>query len=387
MRSSRRDFFARSAQLGLLLGAGVPLLQACGNKNAAGGKTDPIADGLSPEKGPLKLFNYADYVNPDVIKDFEAKYGVQVEITTFTSDAEAITKLASGGFKVDVHHSASPATVGRLIQGGLLRQLNKSYLPNFSNVLPAFQNPDYDPGAKYTVPYTMFATGVGYRTDRIDRDTVEAKGWDLIWDSAYKGQVEILDDYREGLSLAMLHKGLTDLNTTDAAVIQQAGADLAELVGKVNVKVSIDGYKDIPEGTVTVAHCWNADMMTATGYLPEGTDQSVIGYWYPKDDVGVVNSDCMGVLSNAEHPVLAHLYLDFILDKANAEKNFTSNFYLPAIQGLDADYLIGKGYVPETLRNAILTSTQVEKGLRFLTLPDETDGLWQDTWSKFTAGG
>ncbi len=391
MSTSRRDFLARSAQLGVLLGAGVPLLQACGSKSgSSGGKVDPIADGLKPEKGPLKLFNYADYVNPDVIKAFESKYGVKVEITTFDSDSEAITKLANGAVKVDVHHSASPATVGRLIEGKLLRKLNKTYIPNFTNVLDAFTSPSYDPGSMFTVPYTIFSTGIGYRADRIDAATVEAKGWDLLWDPKYKGQVEIIDDYREGLALAMLHKGLNDvkdLNTSDKAVLEQAGKDLASLVGLVNVKVTIDGYKDIPEGTVTVAQCWNADMLTATGYLPSGVDASVIGYWYPKDDIGVVNSDCMGVMANATNPVLAHLYLDFMLDKANAELNFQTNYYLPAVKGLDADYLISKGYVPENLRNAVLSADQQKKGVPFLTLPEATDTLWQDTWSKFTAGG
>ena len=73
MRSSRRDFLARSAQLGVLLGAGVPLLQACGSSSSSGAVTKPIADGLSPEKGPLRIVNYADYINPDVIADFDEK--------------------------------------------------------------------------------------------------------------------------------------------------------------------------------------------------------------------------------------------------------------------------------------------------------------------------
>eukprot|EP01041_Mallomonas_annulata_P041616 gene41616-65731_t len=78
MRTSRRQFLARSAQLGVLLGAGIPLLNACGGDSGGSGEqsTEPIADGLQPEKGPLRIINYADYVNPEVIANFLSKYTV-----------------------------------------------------------------------------------------------------------------------------------------------------------------------------------------------------------------------------------------------------------------------------------------------------------------------
>ncbi|MGE0140272.1 MAG: PotD/PotF family extracellular solute-binding protein [Ilumatobacteraceae bacterium] len=390
MRSSRRQFLARTAQLGVLLGAGLPILQACGgdDDDAGGGEVkEPIKDGLEPEKGPLKIFNYADYVNPDVVAGFEDKYGVKVEITTFDTDTESIQKLASGAVKVDLQHSVSAASIYKLIDGGLIRQLNKSYIPNFVNVKSQFKDPFYDKGAAYSVPYTMYTTGIGYRADRVDKAEVEERGWDMIWSPQYKGEISILDDSRESLFLAMMHKGLFDPNTTDKAVIDQAGADLSELVGLVNIKVNIEGYKDIPEGSTTIAHTWNGDLIGgALSYLPEGTGPEVLGYWYPADNIGPLGNDCMCVLANAENPVLAHLYIDYLLDKTVSELNFTWNGYLPAIEGLDADYLIGQEYVPENLRNAVLTNEQIDKGLRYLALDPDDELVWEDAWSKFTAG-
>ena len=385
---SRREFLIRSASLAAMLGVGAPLLQACGDDDDdSEGSAEPIADGLEPEAGPLRVFNYADYVNPDVVAAFEEQYGVTVEITTFDVDAEAITKLANGSVEVDLHHSAAPNTLDRLIAGGLLMPLNKSYIPNFANVLDSFNDPWYDPGSTYTVPYTVFSSGIGYRADRIDPAIVEAAGWDILWDPTYKGVTSILDDYREGLAMAMLRKGLTDVNTTDAEVIAQAGADLRELTDLMNIKVNIEGYKDVPEGSTDLAHTWSGDMLAgAYSYLPEGTDASVLGWWYPADGVGVVNNDCMAITANAKNPILAHLYMDFLLDAANAETNFSWNGYLPPIKGLDADYLIEQGYVPENLRSAVLTDEVIAKGLRFEPLPLETDLLWEDEWSRFTAG-
>ena len=399
MRSSRRQFLARSAQLGVLLGAGIPILQACGGDGDGGSSSAPdsgseadgvpaIADALSPEKGPLRLFNYPDYVNPEVVAGFEAKYGVKVEITTFDTDTESIQKLASGAVKVDVQHSVSATTINKLIQGGLVQQLNRSYLTNFANIQDAFLDPFYDKGAKYSVPYTLFTTGIGYRADRVDAAEVAERGWDMIWNGDYQGEISILDDSRESLFLAMMRSGNYDSNTTDRSVIEKAGADLAELIDLVNIKINIEGYKDIPEGATTIAHTWNADLIGgALNFLPDGTGPEVLGYWYPADNIGPLGNDCMCVMANAQSPVLAHLYLDYLMDLQVAELNFTWNAYLPALKGLDADYLIGKGYVPENLRNAVLTTEQINKGLRYLPLAPDDELIWDDVWSKFTAGG
>lgn len=369
-----------------MLGMGVPLLQACGGDDDAGGETEPIKDGLEPEAGPLRVFNYADYVNPDVVAAFEEQYGVTVEITTFDVDSEAISKLATGAVEVDLHHSAAPNSLDRLIAGGLLQPLNKSYLTNLGNILDSFADPWYDRGAVYTVPYTVFSSGIAYRSDRVDPAEVEAQGWDILWNPAYKGVTSILDDYREGLSLAMLRAGITDVNTADPDIITAAGESLKELTDLMNIKVNIEAYKDIPEDATHLAHTWSGDMLAGVWYMPEGTDASVLGWWYPPDGVGVVNNDCMAVTSNAKNPVLAHLYINHLIDSAVAEENFGWNGYLPPIKGLDADYLIANEYAPENLRAAVLTDEIIGKGLRFEPLDVETDNLWQDAWSSFTAG-
>lgn len=389
VRRTRRDFLSRSAQLGVLLGAGVPILQACGGNDKKSTSREPIADGLEPEDGPLRIVNYDAYVNPDVIADFENEYGVDVEITTIFTDTEVVSKIASGAIKVDVQHSMANTSIGNLISGGLLQPLNKSYIPNFANVIQSFNDPFYDPGAKYSVPYTFFGTGIAYRADRIDPGQVEAEGWDTIWNATdFAGQVSILDDEREALVMAMQRRGLFDVNTVDPDVINQALADLTELIDLVNVKVNIEAYHEIPEGTTSVAQTWSADMiLAAAGYLPEGVDASVLGFWHPPVGEYVVTNDSMGVLADAENPVLAHLYLNYLLDNDVSEKNFSWVGYLPALTKLDADYLIGAGYVPEHLRVCVPTKEEVAAGLTFKPLGIDGDALYEEAWSKFNSGG
>ena len=382
IRSTRRELLVGSTRLGLAMACGVPLLQSCGDSASTGAKQSTAIDGgLSPEAGPLRIFNYSDYVNPEVVAAFEAKYGVKVEITTFITDDEAVSKLASGAVDVDLHHSAATSTLFKLIESGLIQPLNKSYITNIGNVVEALRDPYYDKGGIYTVPYTVFATGIGYRADRVEPGQVS---WDTLWDPTYKGVTSLLDDVREGLAVAMMHKGLVDVNTSDAAVIKQAGDDLGQLTDLMNIKVEIEGYHTVPEGSTTVAHTWSGDMLGAINYLPEGTGPEVLGYWAP--DPAIINNDTMCVLTKAKNPVLAHLFIDYLLDLANAETNFTFVGYQPAVTGLGAQELIDKELVPENLRSCVLTNEQIAKGLRFLQLAPEVETLWNDAWSKFLAG-
>jgi spermidine/putrescine transport system substrate-binding protein len=367
----------------LAVACGIPLLQACGDSTSNSRKnTKTIADGLKPEAGPLRIFNYDSYVAPDVITAFEDKYGVKTEITTFTTDDEAITKLASGAIKADLHHSASTSTLFKLVESGLIQPLNKSYLTNFDNIAASLRDPYYDKGSTYTVPYTVFGTGIGYRADRVDAASVS---WDTLWDTKYQGMASILDDVREGLGMAMLRKGHTDVNTGDETIIKQAGDDLAELTNSMHIKVEIEGYHTVPEGVTTVAHTWSGDMINGQYNLPAGTEVTVLGYWQP--DPAVINNDVMCILSSAANPVLSHLYLNFLLDKTNAQTNFGYVGYQPAIEGIGAQELIDAGLVPENLRTCVMTNEQITKGYRFLQLSTDVEALWDDAWSKFRAGG
>ena len=90
----------------------------------------------------------------------------------------------------------------------------------------------------------------------------------------------------------------------------------------------------------------------------------MLAYWQPES--AVVANDTMCVLTKAKSPVLAHLFIDHIIDKANAQTNFEYVGYQPAIEGLGAQELIDAGLVPESLRNCVLSNEQISNGLRYL---------------------
>ena len=348
----------------------------------------PIEPGLEPEAGPLKIYNWIEYIWKKKLKEFGKEYGVEVELSTFYTMDEAVQKISSGAVDYDVFFP-TPDRLGRIVHAQLLQPLNRSYIPNLeANIWPSLQNPFYDQGSQYTVPYTLYTTGIGYRVDKVAQPPdALANPYDIFWDGAYKGGVFLLDDAREAIGMALLRAGIEDVNTADPAQIEQAKADLLELIDLVNVKVSVEDYSKLPEGSATIHQAWSGSMIAAQWYLPSGTDADVLGYWYPPSGGGVIGTDTMAVLKGAKNPVLAHHFLNFMLDEENAYDNFSGfNGYQPPLNTLDPDRLVSDGVVPENLTTAVVRESDFVDGYQLLELPTDGAVAWQNAWAEFKAG-
>ena len=166
----------------------------------------PIKDGLKPEGGTLNVYNYADYIWPGLVKRFEKQFNCKVKIATYNSSDEAAAKLAAGAVDFDVVIGLSANQMVGFIAQQLMQPLTHSYLPNLAkNIWPALQDPFYDRGARYTVPYVVWMDGIGWRNDKIGKDIAGMKvPWDIFWESKpWTGKVGLLDDERDALSMPM----------------------------------------------------------------------------------------------------------------------------------------------------------------------------------------
>jgi len=355
----------------------------------------PIAGGLQPEGGTLNLYNYADYIWPGLVKRFEKQYNCSVKIATYNSSDEAAAKLAAGAVDFDVVIGLSANQMVGFVAQQLMKPLTHSYLPNLvKNIWPALQDPFYDRGARYTVPYVVWMDGIGWRNDKIGKDIAGMKvPWDIFWQAKpWTGKVGLLDDQRDALSMPMqrdaMHSGkVPDLNTDDAAIIAKAGNDLAQLTNICNIKVQITDYQTLPEAKTWLHHSWSGDLISAVlYYLPKGTKPDVLSFWGP-DANGVVQNDTLWILRNSKKPVLAHAFLNFMLDEKNAYDNFVQfNGYSPPQNTINGDSLVKKGLIPKSLSPAILRPDQFANNQELLALSVAGTNRWQDAWSKFKAG-
>ncbi|HYW29558.1 MAG TPA: spermidine/putrescine ABC transporter substrate-binding protein [Gaiellales bacterium] len=418
--ATRRDFLLRSGGAAFALTGAGSLLAACSNSTSAGsGATgsngqklgplglplarpdvpntlpryeNPIASGMQPETGgDFVIYNYPDYIDPAVLKEFGKKYNVSVKVTPFDDITSGVTKLASGTIAPDVTEM-TPDLMQRVVAAKLIKPLNLDYIPNLKkNAWPQFVSPFYDQEARYSVPYTVYTTGIYWRADQVKEDIASMSNpWDIFWHAqAYKGKTAILSEVRESLCLAMLRAGSTDLNTEDPKKIDQAVKDLQELYSICNVKVGDLQYTRIPEGKDWLNQGWSGDAVT--GYLfyaPTKADKQALRYWHAPTGKGPIGNDCWCVCSTTKKPVLAHLFLNFILDNGIAYKNFSEfNGYQPPLNEIQPDELITKGLLPEWLSTAVVTPEDTgPKSLQEMTLSEQGSALWQNGYSTFLAG-
>ena len=128
----------------------------------------PIASGLKPEENAtLKVYNWTAYMNQACINNFQKKYNCKVEWTSFNTITDAISKIKSGEADYDVF-VPTPDNLGQLVETKLIQPLNHSYIPNIEQAWPDYKNPFYDLDWLYTVPYTVYTTGIAWRKDHVD---------------------------------------------------------------------------------------------------------------------------------------------------------------------------------------------------------------------------
>lgn len=345
----------------------------------------PIADGLEPEDvSVLKVLNYADYIAPGVKGDFEDKYGAEVQVTAYNNYDEMLNKLNSPGAEFDVVFPG-PSVLSRMVYGKLLQPFNQSYLSNLKNMWPVYQDPWYDQGSRYTVPYTVYTTGIGYRADIV---ADPSEGYKMLWNADYAGKVGVIDDAGEALGMSMLAWDLSDdVNTGDPQIVNAAKDKLIELVGLVDVKIDITQYETIATGKFTVHQSWSGDLLAAHWYLPKGETTDVLGYWVPEpNNERVIGNDNIAIPKSSPSPVLAHTFLNYILDLEVSEKNFNWNGYQPPMDKLSAEYLIDKGYISDNLLSAVVVPDDFDQGIQFYEQPVAVQNMWLTAFQEFKSG-
>jgi spermidine/putrescine transport system substrate-binding protein len=414
---SRRDFLRTSAGSALLLPSAAAILAACSKpgqgpaETGPGGATpsgervlarpdnpvtlpifrDPIPTDMPIEEGPLRLYNWTDYIYKGVVKGFEEQYGVSVEITTFNNMEEAIPKLVAGQVEADIFFPTTDY-IARLVEADQIQPLNHELIPNVpANYWPSFSDPGpwYDLGWQYTVPYVIYTTGVAYRRDRIDDEIAAAAGYDLFFDPAYAGAVSYYDSYRDAIGMMLLRNGVTDANTGDPAAIDAAKELILRMITENEARLTINGtYSKLPEGEFTVSQGWSGDIVGAQFYLPRGTPEDVLGYWYPDDKRGLIGNDTMTIPASSTSPRLAHEFLNFMTSEEWGYRNFTDwNGYQPPMTSIVPERLVDEGVVPPSLSLAVLGEENFTLGYSQGELEASVDDLWLDAWSEIQAGG
>jgi spermidine/putrescine transport system substrate-binding protein len=352
-----------------------------------------IADGMQPEKGvTLKILRWPYYLDDGVLKAFAKKYNAKYEVTEFSDMDKGLAKINSGQGDFDILFGMNVWAVGRSIAAGELRPINHSYIPNLQkNAWGMFQSPFYDVNANYSLPYSVWNTGIFWRNDKVNIDPhTMSNPYDVFWDDAPPNKTALLANAQDVLALPMFRDGLTDVNVTDPSVITKAQTDITQIAQKVGqLRYDHVDYTDLPSGKTWLHQSWSGNVSDAVVFLTDKSDADNLSYYWPGSDgfPANVDNDTVVLLNTGKAPVLAHLLANWLLDTKNGLDNFTNTTgYQMPLTNFTPEAMVGSGIVPKHLSSVIVTESDFAKGSRELELPPDADALWQQAFSSLQAG-
>ena len=407
-RLDRRSFL-RAATAGAAWVPLASLLAACAGEPSEPGpgaptRADPatlplhedllVPGGARIERGAtLRVYQWREYLADEVLEGFVRRHAaedVDVRVESFADMDEALARLRGPDGDFDVFFPTIDV-LPRLVDARLLRPLTHDLLPNMPNLWPEFRpdpGPFYDRGARYSIPYTVYSSGIAWRTDLVDPADASTP-LELPWNPRYRGRTGFLDQYREALGFALLREGVADLNTSDADTLDRAASALREAVA-LGARVTQEGaYEDLPEGRVVAHQAWSGDILTALTY--EGHDPVTTGrtlaYWWPMDGTGWVGCDLTGICARGKSPVLAHTFVDHLLDVGVAYNNFLWNGYQPPLEAIARGRALRTypGLMEMGHHCTILTPGEFAASQMFHALDPRSDAAWLDAWQQVLA--
>ncbi len=342
-----------------MLALTVALVAAACSSGNSGSDLESVAQGCEVDQvdGDLSLYNWSEYIDPDLVQKFRDTYGVDVVETFYESNEAMLAQVEAGGATYDLI-VPSDYMVDIMRQEGLLVKLNKDAIPNLANLDPKFTGLPFDPDGEYSAPYQWGTTGIGFSYDVVD-DAADLT-WGLIFDpemsAPLTGRISLLDDEREVFAAALKYLGYS-VNTTDQAQLDEATALLKAAKDRVATFTS-DSFEDLlVSGEVDLAHGWNGDFFAA---FDEADAWEDYGYGIPKEG-GVAWVDNMAIPTTAEAVCTAHTFINFIFDAANGAQLSEWNYY--ASPNAKANELID----PEILSDpAVYPTPETFEKLEFL---------------------
>jgi putrescine transport system substrate-binding protein len=287
-------------------------------------------DALAAKAGDrvVNFYNWSDYIDPNVIEAFTRETGIAVKYDTFDSNDILETKLLAGNSGYDV---VVPTAyfLERQIKAGIFRKLDKSQLPNLTNVWDeiARRLSAYDPGNLYAVNYMWGTTGIGYNVGRA-RAALGADAKIDSWDAVFKAEaiakfkdcgVHMLDSSDDVLSAALNYLGL-DPNTSEPAQLEKAADVLMKVRPFVRKFHSSEYLNALASGEICLVLGFSGDIKQAQKRASEAKNGVEIGYAIPKEGAQLW-FDNLAIPRDAKHSAEAHTLIDYLLRPQIAAKN------------------------------------------------------------------
>ena len=281
-----------------------------GVKNMLQAKESTEEVETSGEQQQLFLFNWGNYIDPELIKEFEAETGIQVVYETFDSNDAMEAKLKQGGTRYDIVFP-SESSITKLVNQNLLQKLDHSKIKGLENISPFLLNSPVDHGNQYTIPYFWGTVGIMVNTKYIDPDSIQT--WSDLWKEDFKNKVLVLDGNREALGMALQSLGYS-LNSKNDEELKAAKEKLKQLSPNVRAVLNeeIKTMMKLEEAPIGMGYSGDAAAVAE--------ENPNVQYILPKDG-SAVWTDNFAIAHTAVNVEGAYAFINFMLRPENAARN------------------------------------------------------------------
>ena len=333
----------------------------------------------SSKKTTLYVYNWGQYISEgddgslDVIAAFEEAYpNIRVQYSTYDSNEIMYSKLANGGITVDVI-IPSDYMIGRMVQEGMLEELNFDNIPNYQYIDDAFKNTSYDPENKYSVPYTWGTVGIIYNTKYVDE--ADVTGWELLWNEKYAGKILMFDNSRDAFGIAEYLLGY-DVNTTDETELQDCAAKLAEQKPVVQQYVMDQIFDAMENEEAWIAPYYAGDYLTMVEENPD------LAFYRPTAQGYNMFIDAMCIPTCCQEKEAAEAFINFLCSLEISSANMESLGY--SVPSTAAKELMD----PEVANSDVAypDADTLATGTSFNYLPEETSRYMESLFMEVRNG-
>ena len=301
--------------------------------SAAAAVAAMLAPAAWAQERVVNVYNWSDYIDESIIGEFTKETGIKVVYDVFDSNEILETKLLAGGSGYDVVVPTGHF-LARQIQAGVFQKLDKSKLPNLSNMwdVVSERTTKYDPGNEYSINYMWGTTGIGYNQKKVQ----EALGIDKIdsWDVFFNPDklskladcgVYVLDSPSDILPTALKYLGL-DPEDTSPENLAKAEETMMKIRPYIRKFHSSEYINALANGDICLAVGWSGDIFQARDRAAEADQGVVIDYVVPKEGAEMW-FDQLAIPADAKHVEEAHEFLNYIMKPEVAAKASNYIFY------------------------------------------------------------
>ncbi|MBK9713867.1 MAG: extracellular solute-binding protein [Kouleothrix sp.] len=343
---------------------------------ASGGEMADLQVDKSKLPKELHIYNWADYLDPQVLDDFEKEYGVKVSMEVYSNNEDMIAKIRPGNSGYDVVFPSDYA-VEIMWRDKLIAPLDKSLLPNLAHIKKENLDLYYDKGNLYSVPYNYGTTGLAYNKQKFPSGI---DSWGVVFDpkqvEQYKGEVSMLDDEREAPGAALHYLGKS-MNETDPAALKQA-EDLLKAQKPFLAAYDSDNVsRKLASGEIVIGQIYNNNALQArTGIEGDYSGNADIAFVIPKEG-STVWQDNACIVADSPNIYAAHVFVNYLMRPEVAAKN--TAFNLGITPNTDAEKLLDPK-IQELYKEGFAPDAETFKRLEWIVKNDKTTAF-TDLWT------